>query len=269
MSIFSSVLCALDSSPLAPRVLRHAIGIAGACGARLSILTVVSKDAHQAEAQLAKLLKEVLPPGATYVGQPITLGMQLVMGQTVDAIIEAAGDKTDLIVAGTHSKSGISGWFLGSTSAQLLEQAVCPVLLVPAGDVDIVAIDATSARLTPGAVLGAVDLSDINERQLTVAAELAALASQPLTLMTVADTSAIDVAAEQALAELARRVGASARTLVRHGTVAAEIDRAAVAEHAGLVVMGLRAVDRGTPGAIATAVLKQKEALVVLAVPAR
>ncbi|MGE3955466.1 MAG: universal stress protein [Vicinamibacterales bacterium] len=268
MSLFSSVLCALDSSPLAPRVLRHAIGIAGAFGAKLSILTVVNKDAHQAELKIASLLKDVLPPGATYVGQPTTLGMQLVMGQAVDAIVDAAGDSTDLIVAGTHSKSGLASWFLGSTSAQLLEQAACPVLLVPPGDVDIVAIDATSARLTPGAVLGAVDLSDINERQLTVAAEVAAVASQPLTLMTVAETSLADAAAEQALAELARRVGASARTLVRHGTVAAEIDRAAVAEHAGLVVMGLRAVDRGTPGAIATAVLKQKDAL-VLAVPAR
>jgi hypothetical protein len=40
-----------------------------------------------------------------------------------------------------------------------------------------------------------------------------------------------------------------------------------VAEHAGLVVMGLRARGHGLPGEIATAVLKTKDA-VVLAVPA-
>lgn len=267
MSLFSSVLCSLDSSPLAPRILRHAVGIATAFGARLTILTVVTGDAHQAEAKIAGLLKQVLPPGATYASDTKIVAMQLVMGQVVDAIVEAAGDHTDLIVAGTHSKSGLARWFLGSSSAPLLEQARCPVLLVPPGDIDIVSLDATSARLTPGAVLGAVDLSDVNDRQLAVAAELAATASQPLTLMTVAASSADDAEAEHALSELARRVGASARTVVRHGTVAAEIDRTAVAEHAGLVVMGLRKVDRGTPGAIATAVLKQKDAL-VLAVPA-
>ncbi len=268
MSLFSSVLCALDSTPDDPRILRHAIGIAGAFGARLTLLTVVKRDPHHGELKIANLLKQVLPSGATYVGQPATIGMQLVMGQPVDAIIEAAGSHTDLIVAGTHSKSGFARWFLGSTSAQLLEQAPCPVLLVPPGNVDIVSIDSTSARLTPGAVLGAVDLTDVNERQLAVAAELAAIASQPLTLMTVAANEASDVAAEEALAGIVKRVGFSARTLVRHGVIAAEIDRAAVTEHAGLVVMGLRAVDRGTPGAIATTVLRMKDAL-VLAVPAR
>lgn len=267
MSLFSSVLCSLDSSPLAPRILRHAVGIAGAYGARLTILTVVTGDPTQAEARIAGLLKQTLPPGATYVGDVKIVGEQLLMGAVVDAIIEAAGDTTDLIVAGTHSKSGLARWFLGSSSAPLLEQARCPVLLVPPGDTDIVTLDATSARLTPGVVLGAVDLSDINERQLTVAAELAKAASQPLTLLTVTDSSAHDADAEQALSALARRVGASARTLVRHGTVATEIDRAAVSEHAGLIVMGLRAIDRGTPGALATEVLKRKDAL-VLAVPA-
>ncbi len=56
-----------------------------------------------------------------------------------------------------------------------------------------------------------------------------------------------------------------ARYVVREGAVADEIDHAAVAEGAGLVVMGLQA--RGDRGAVATAVLKAKDALVV-AVPA-
>lgn len=271
MSTFESVLCAVDASPLAPRVLRHAVGIAGALGARLSVLMVVTDDRHHAEQKIAALLKEALPPGAGYLGQPKAMAVQLVMGTVADVVLTVAGEGVDLIVTGTQSKSGLSRWFLGSTSVALLEQAPCPILLVPPGETDIVAVDAQSARLRPGAVLAAVDLAEVNARQLRVAGEFATLAGTPLTLMTVTgdDGATADATAAQALTALAERVHADVqvRTLVRHGSVAAEIDHAAVDEHAGLVVMGLRSVDRGTPGEIATAVLKQKDAI-VLAVPA-
>ena len=53
MPPFTSILCAADSSPLAARVLRHALGVAGVCGARLTILTVARGDLLQVEAGLA------------------------------------------------------------------------------------------------------------------------------------------------------------------------------------------------------------------------
>lgn len=268
MNPFTSILCALDSSPLAPRVLRHAIGLAGVYGAKLTVLMVVTGDRHQAEETIAALLKEALPQGASYV-EPRVMAVQLVMGEAVDAILTVAGEGVDLIVAGTQSRSGLSRWFLGSTSVTLLEQAVCPTLLVPPGDVDIVELGPSAARLTPGGVLAAVDLADINQRQLHLAGQLATAASQPLTLMTVTSDDTADAAAQLVLGDLAQRVGGTVHptTIVRHGSVANEIDLAAVDAHAGLVVMGLRSVDRGTPGEIATAVLKRKDAL-VLAVPA-
>ena len=55
--------------------------------------------------------------------------------------------------------------------------------------------------------------------------------------------------------------------IVRHGHIAEEISRCAIAEGAGLVVMGLRARGRGRPGATAAAVLRTNRAF-VLAVPA-
>lgn len=268
MNPFTSILCALDSSPLAPRVLRHAIGLAGVFGARLTVLMVVTGDRHHAEEKIAAMLKDALPQGASYV-EPRIMAVQLVMGEAVDVILTVAGEGIDLIVAGTQSKSGLSRWLLGSTSVGLLEQAVCPTLLVPPGDVDIVEIGPASARLTPGGVLAAVDVADVNQRQLFIAGQLATAASQPLTLMTVTSGDSADAVAQQVLADLAQRVGGAVqpRTIVRHGGVANEIDHAAVDEHAGLVVMGLRSINRGTPGEIATAVLARKDA-VVLAVPA-
>lgn len=269
MAVFTSILCALDSSPLASRVLRHAVGIAAVCGARLTVLTVVT-NAHppQPDAKVSALLREVLPPGAAYLTRPELKTVQVAMGQPADAIVDIARGDVDLIVAGTHSKSGLSRWLLGSTSTAILEYATCPTLLVPPGQLDIVTLDAAAARFHPGAVLAAVDLREHNEKQLTLASQLAAVAGQPLVLMTVADQATSDAEAQGALtARAAGLAPVPSRVVVRRGNVADEIDHAAVADAAGLVVMGLRSRAEGTPGAIATAVLKAKDAL-VLAVPA-
>ena len=268
MAVFSSVLCAVDGSSLAPRVLRHAIGVAAACGAKLTLLSVSSGDAHPAEAAVAAMLRDVLPRGASYVGEPRIRAVRVSIGQPVDAILEFAREGTDLIVAGTHAKSGLSRWLLGSTSASLLQQAACPTLLVPPGELEIVTLNADTARFHPGTVLAPVDLAEENPRQLALASQLAGLARQPLVLMTVTALDMTDEGAEAALRARAKAIGGPVdRVLVRRGVVAEAIDHAAIAEHAGLVVMGLGARGHGIAGEIATAVLRTKDAA-VLAVPA-
>lgn len=258
MAAFSSILCAVDSSDLAPRVIRHAAGLAGVCGAHLTVVTVSSGHAWRAQAAASALLSEVVPAGAPYVEDPKIHAVRVAAGRPVDAILELARDRIDLIVVGTHAKSGLGRWILGSTSAALLDEAQLPVLLVPQGELDIVTLTSETASLHPGCVLVAVDLAEENLRQLTLASELATLAGQPLVLLTVPKADMSDRDAEDALRARARGVRPEpvARVIIRRGTVAEEIDRAAVDEHAGLVVMGLRARARGTPGGIATAVLR-------------
>lgn len=271
MALFSSILCALDGSRLAPRVLRHAIALAQVAGAHLTVVTFVTGDAREATAALSSQVRELLPADAALADAVSVRAVKLTMGAPVDAIVEEARSGVDLIVIGTHSKSGLSRWLLGSTSGALLEQAPCPTLLVPPGESDIVALGSHGAYLNPGAVLVAVALEEENSQQLALAAQIAAQASQPLVLMTVAATSVSDDEAVAALQAHAARAGIAAdvaRTIVGRGAIPSEIDRVAVAEHAGLVVMGLRAPEVGTPGAIATAVLHAKDAI-VLAVPAR
>jgi nucleotide-binding universal stress UspA family protein len=270
MTAFASILCAIDFSSLGPRVLRHAVGVAGACGGRLTILTVTNLDVRRAETTVANLLRDVVPQGATYVGQPEVQVVRVTMGTPADAVLEHARREFDLIVAGTHSKSELSRWLLGSTSSAIMAESGRPVLLVPPGRVEIVALTPESARLVPGTVLAAIDLAEQNERQLAIAAELAALAGQPLVLMTVAEPGVSDTEAEAALRARAETLGAGRadRVMVARGRVPDAIDDAAVAAHSGLVVMGLRAPGSAVPGKIASAVLKTKDAL-VLAVPSR
>lgn len=268
MTPFKSILCAIDFSPLAPRVLRHAVGVAGATGARLTVITVTAIEPRQAEATVTALLRDTVPRGATYLEDPVIKVVRVAVGRPADAILELAREGADLIVAGTHSKSGLSRWLLGSTSAAIMEEAVCPTLLVPPGNLEIVTLTPDAATLHPGTVMVAVDLAEHNQRQLAIACQLASLAKRPLTLMTVASPSTTDQQAEQELRARAQELGTTTveRVVVRRGPVPDEIDSAALAEHAGLVIMGLRGRGHGTPGRIASAVLKAKDAI-VLAVP--
>ncbi len=141
------------------------------------------------------------------------------------------------------------------------------MLLVPPIDLDIVSVGDSTA-LTCGPVLAAVDLAEDCRHQLETASRLAGLARQPLLLMTVARNGMTDHDAAHQLRERAHGLSPAKPTslIVRRGDVTDEISRCAVAENAGLVVMGLREDARGRPGVIASAVLKTGRAF-VLAVP--
>jgi nucleotide-binding universal stress UspA family protein len=269
MAPFTSVLCALDHSDLSARVLRHAVGFAGASGAKLTVLTVSDADPRKQHAEIDALIAATIPAGATYVGTPSVRVVRVTQGQPADAILEFAREDCDLVVAGTHTRSGLSRWFLGSTSSALLERATCATLLIPPGGVDIVTLTEAEARIHVGTVIAAVDLAEDNRAQLTIANHVADVADQPLVLLTVVDPGASTSDAETALFERGQTLapGAVREVIVRTGLVAEEIGRAAAMEPAGLVVMGLRERGRGVPGGIATAVLKTHNTL-VLAVPA-
>lgn len=270
MPVFSSVLCVVDTAPLAARVLRHAAGVAGACGARLTVMTATTGDGRRAETNLQALVADVVPLGAAYLGDVPIRVIHLAMGQPVDAIVGMAKEvAADVVVAGTQGRSKWSRWLLGSTSSALLAEAVCPTLLVPPGELDIVSLGAHAATLHPGVVLAAVAPEERNARQLALASGLAALANVPLVAFTVIGPDSDEVAAVAALRDHVRGLGVSdvARVLVSRGAVHDAIDAAAVAEHAGLVVMGRRERARGVPGETVSAVLRTKDAA-VLAVPA-
>ena len=228
----------------------------------------VDDDTREYQAELTRLVESSLPYGAPYLKPPRVRVARITQGHPADAIVELARTGYDLVVAGTHARTGLARWFLGSTSAALLERAPCPTLLVPPGNMDVVTLEANRVVLNVGAVLAAVDLADPNPTQLALAADIASLARQPLVVMTVADEQTTDETAERQLREWSDPLATDVahHIVVRRGAIADEIHRAAVAEPAGLVVMGLRGSGHGMPGEIATAVLRSRDAL-VLAVP--
>lgn len=259
----ATVIAAIDLGPSTARVLYHAAGFARLYGANLKILHV---DAETAEARqrVFNACLELGPYQIDFQENQIVIRA----GRVSEAIArEALAQPSALVVMGSRGHGGVAKLLLGSTSEAVLKSATTPVLLVPPIDMDIISLSDRVA-LTCGRVIAAVDLAEECEHQLAMASELSHLSSQPLVLMTVAKSRMTDHAASAALRERAHGLApAKPRSLiVRRGAVAEEISRCALAEDAGLVVMGLRASPRCQPGSIASAVLKTRRAF-VMAVP--
>ena len=79
---------------------------------------------EEAKSQLEGLVPENMPEGVTI--HPVVL-----RGMPTSTIAEFARDKdADLIVVGTHGRTGLGRLFMGSTAEALLRQAPCHVMVV-------------------------------------------------------------------------------------------------------------------------------------------
>jgi nucleotide-binding universal stress UspA family protein len=65
--------------------------------------------------------------------QGVHAGALVLSGAPYEAIVEAAQDNNaDLVVMGTHGRTGISRFFLGSVASRVISTAPCPVMTVHA-----------------------------------------------------------------------------------------------------------------------------------------
>ena len=133
---------AVDDSPSSREALRYAAGLAGRLGTALHVVHVwnfVSGDAPeqsqdappsreawqaQAEENLAAIVAAEVPDAGV---------RQVVLhGNTVPTLL-AVSELTEALVVGTRGRGGFEGLLLGSTSAQLVGHARCPVTVVRHG----------------------------------------------------------------------------------------------------------------------------------------
>lgn len=258
------VLCAVDLGPLTGRVLYHAYGMSKLLGLGLGVIYVSADDAAGVKERVVAECERAAPYETVIDSESVIIAT----GRVSEAIQhEALRHQAALIVVGSRGHGGLARLLLGSTSEALLGVARTPVLLVPPTEMDIVSLS-DRPTLTCGPVVAPVDLTTACEHQLQMASRMAQLAAQPLILMTVARSKLSDHDASAELRNRAHGIEPVKPTslIVRRGDVAEEISRCALAEGAGLVVMGLREPPRGRPGVIAAAVLKTGRAF-VLAVP--
>jgi nucleotide-binding universal stress UspA family protein len=214
---------------------------------------VVTPATEGQEQALREQLRHLVEP-AEKAGAAVVTALE--WGDPVTTILERAGqDGVDLVVMGTHGRSGFERLFLGSVAEKVLRKAPCPVLTVRAeGD----------APARPRRVLCPIDFSDSSKSALHWALVVAAKASAPLQVLHVVEILAVPPplagfgAAEQqielgqkraeelladVLTEAEETLPVEGRpTLERtviHGKPAREIVRVAEEDGADLVVMGV------------------------------
>ena len=123
---------------------------------------------------------------AAGIESDVPLRFAIAEGNTAPAIVErASAIPSDVIVMGTHGRSGLEHLILGSVTEKVIRKARCPVLTVPRG--------MTDARPAPPIlfkrILCATDFSEASIRALDYAMTLAQEADAHLTVMHVVEVT--------------------------------------------------------------------------------
>jgi len=135
------VVVCVDGSSFGERAVPHAIAVASALGAPLTLLRVLERpaaerapadplqwdlDRRDARVYVDRLAARLVSDGGE-------VEAELIEGKAADEICRwGASRQVDLTVATTHGESGPSPWALASTARKLLERAAGSLLIVPA-----------------------------------------------------------------------------------------------------------------------------------------
>ena len=264
------ILCPIDLSDISGHVADHASAMARWYGAQLTFLHVVANAPTMD-----------LPPPSLGAGErdrlatamrtaaaavPPTVSPEFLVREAESpyrGILEQVlQSQPDLLVLGTHGRSGFQRLFLGSVAEKVIRKAPCPTLVVPPRASDVSPTTPVQFRH----ILCAVDFSDCSLTALAQALCLVRQTSAQLTLVHVIemppelrenamaadfDVDRIRAAAE---AEALRRLRdlvphpsqlpARVTTVVEEGKAYREVLRTAADVNADLIVMGVHG--RGT-----------------------
>ncbi|HLY03559.1 MAG TPA: universal stress protein [Candidatus Cybelea sp.] len=143
--MFNHILVALDGSDCSHKALGMAVQLAKEQGARCTVCTVVdivsaatsmtfatgdvvnewiatlNEDARQIESEAM----------ARYANSGVTLETRVLEGYPSSALIDVAKNTgADLIVMGSHGRTGLKRLWLGSVAESVVREATIPVLIV-------------------------------------------------------------------------------------------------------------------------------------------
>lgn len=268
MIALEAILCPVDLSEISRGALGHAIALAVQYSARLRVLEVVSHPSlppavtPAAVAGLTIEMRRTLIEEMERLVEPaiaagVPTDVRLEEGYVVAKILEEARSlATDLIVMGTHGRTGFDRLVLGSVTEKVLRKAECPVLTVPP-----LSRHGADAALRFQTILCAVDFSDPSTTGLEYAVSLAGHAAARLVLISVLDWPVTEMAPagvrlstldafrrewETHAAEELRRAATAAtggampaEEVVAVGKPSREILRVATSVGADLIVMGV------------------------------
>lgn len=251
------VLVAVDFSETSEKALHHAVAIARRYGAKFYLVHVISSGGfapYEMCVHASKLaLQDLKRLEARLVRNGVLAGLEhrvfVGIGDLWEEIKKlATTEKVDLIVVGTHGRTGLSRVVMGSAAEAVFRHASCPVLTVgPCAPPD------PGKLATLHRILYPTDFTDESEHALRYALSLAQEHRAELTLLHVVesidgevsnDIARVATALEQRLQELlpsgfASRV--ACKTEVALGPIAETILDVANEQSSDLIVLGLKA----------------------------
>ena len=189
------ILCAVDFSDCSRAAVQHAVALGEPTAAEILGLFVlpfafppgddvgswgspVPPDAGVVSAATADLNAFLRP--ARQAG--LTTRALVTSGECVGHILaQARGDRADVIVMGTHARSGLERLVLGSTTTNVLPKAPCPILTVSRQTMR----PRPDAVAHSGNILCALDMTKGWHRTLSYALELGRSIGAPVTLLHV------------------------------------------------------------------------------------
>lgn len=141
MSRIEVVVLATDGLPASEPANEQAIDLATQMDARLIVVSVVASSREPSEAPVGgngvsgDSRASVATRAQGIVQKAKAAGADATFlvweGEPGDAIVAAAdSEKADLIVIGSHGRSGVSRFFIGSVSDYVVRHAHCPVMVV-------------------------------------------------------------------------------------------------------------------------------------------
>jgi nucleotide-binding universal stress UspA family protein len=147
--MFRNILVAFDGSPPAEVALQHAIDLAQAEGARLTVLTAVPSyldvasraamiggtrmDLDEVEEQLREDAKATLDAAGAQIPSSVLSETVVASGPPAQVVLEQVRKaQHDLVVMGSRGRTGIGAMLVGSVSHNVVHHSQVPVLIVPA-----------------------------------------------------------------------------------------------------------------------------------------
>jgi nucleotide-binding universal stress UspA family protein len=137
------ILVAVDGSPYSDAAVDQAISLGSVCHSQIFVISVVDLYPEQmavAPALVEKMSEEVrqnLEKAKQKIDQSDFSSETIVRmgGKPHEFIVQEAKQRDiDLIIMGTHGKSGIKRVLMGSVAQNVIGNAPCPVLVVPSLD---------------------------------------------------------------------------------------------------------------------------------------
>lgn len=194
------VLCPVDFSDFSRHALDHAVAVARWYGAAVTAVHVIPPVASMIPSGDTGLyppvvftpddLKQFQTELSGFVelsAADVPIDAVVVEGSITGEIVRMAEEMpADLIVMGTHGRSGFDRLMLGSVTEKMLRKAPCPLLTVPRR-----APDAVPAPVMFQRILCAVDFSPSSLRALAHAESLAKEADASLSVLHVLEPASV------------------------------------------------------------------------------